>query len=78
MTSILALIGIILMTLNLIGITSFDWLIVIALICAPVLVPAVIAAVLFVGAGFCFVQEPNNLVAGLALLIGGILLLRKK
>ena len=54
MPSILALIGIILMTLNLIGVTSFDWLIVIALICAPVLVPAVIAAVLFVGAGFCW------------------------
>lgn len=57
MGNILALIGIILMTLNLIGITSFDWLIVIALICAPVLIPATIATALFICAGVCWLAS---------------------
>lgn len=45
---LLAIIGIILMTLNLIGVTAFDWFIVISLICMPVIIPAGLFIVTFV------------------------------
>ena len=48
LTGILAIVGVVLMTLNLLSITNFSWAVIISLMLSPVWVPLTFAGVCFV------------------------------
>lgn len=48
LTGILAIVGVVLMTLNLLSITNFSWAVIIALMLSPVWVPLTFAGVCLV------------------------------